>query len=148
LSFKNVLGYIDVRTTVHATEDTEKVLKAVYNTLPTELTQIVVFKRTNLTGYHGNPITVLEARIKDKTALQKTFEKLASGLRPLDKEFLRSKIQQHVERGNMYLRLDKQSAYLNELMLCRTDPIHFRIHFKKHDTQEIVEICRNFGLIP
>jgi hypothetical protein len=143
-----VLGYIDVRTTVHATEDTEKVLKAVFNALPAELAQVVVFKKTSLTGHHGNPITVLEARIKEKTALDRTFEKLASGLRPLDKELLSSQIQQHVEEGNLYLRLDKQSAYLNELMLCRADPIHFRIHFKKHGTQEIVEICRNFGLIP
>ena len=143
-----MLGYIDVRTTVHATEDTEKVLKAVFNTLPAELAQIVVFKKTSVTGHHGNPITVLEARIKEKTALDRTFEKLASGLRPLDKELLSSQIQQHVEEGNLYLRLDKQSAYLNELILCRTDPIHFRIHFKKHGTQEIVEICRNFGLIP
>jgi len=143
-----VLGYIDVRTTVHATEDTEKVLKAVFNTLPAELAQIVVFKKTSVTGHHGNPITVLEAKIKDKTALHRAFEKLASGLRPLDKELLSSQIQQHVEEGNLYLRLDKQSAYLNELMLCRTDPIHFRIHFKKHGTLEIVEICRNFGLIP
>ncbi|MCJ7718697.1 hypothetical protein MUO69_02065 [Candidatus Bathyarchaeota archaeon] len=148
MSSKNVLGYIDVRTTVHATEDTEKVLKAVFNTLPAELAQIVVFKKTSVTGHHGNPITVLEAKIKDKTALHRTFEKLASGLRPLDKELLSSQIQQHVEEGNLYLRLDKQSAYLNELILCRTDPIHFRIHFKKHGTQEIVEICRNFGLIP
>lgn len=145
---KNVFGYIDVRTTAHATEDTEKVLKAVYNTLPTELAETVVFRKTNLTGHHGNPITVLEARIKDKTALQKTFEKLASGLRPLDKELLRSRIHLHVEEGNLYLRLDKQSAYLNELILCHEDPIHFRIHFKKHGTQEIVEICRSFGLIP
>lgn len=143
-----MLGYIDVRTIVHATEDTEKVLKAVFNALPAELAQVLVFKKTSVTGHHGNPITVLEARIKEKTALDRTFEKLASGLRPLDKELLSSQIQQHVEEGNLYLRLDKQSAYLNELMLCRTDPIHFRIHFKKHGTQEIVEICRNFGLIP
>lgn len=145
---KNVLGYIDVRTTAHATEDTERVLKAVYNTLPTELVETVVFKKTNLTGHHGNPITVLEARIKAKIVLQKTLEKLALGLRPLDKELLSSQIQLYVEEGNLYLRLDKQSAYLNELVLCRTDSIHFRIHFKKHDTREIVEICRSFGLIP
>jgi len=148
LSSKNVLGYIDVRTTVHATEDSEKVLKATYNTLPTELEQMVTFKKASLAGHHGNPITALETRIKDKTAVQRTFEKLASDLRPLDKELLRSRIEQHVENGNLYLRLDKQSAYSNKLVLCRTDPIRFRIHFKKHGLQEIVEICRNFGLIP
>ena len=143
-----MLGYIDVRTTVHATEDAEKVLRAVYNTLPAELEQIVTFKKASLAGHHGNPITVLEARIKDKMFVQRAFEKLALGLRPLDKELLSSRIEQHVEDGNLYLRLDKQSAYSNELVLCRTDPIHFRIHFKKHALQEIVEICRNFGLFP
>jgi len=148
LSSKIPIGYIDIRVFAHATEDMDKVLNAAHNIFPLELVDLVVFKKTNLTGHHGNPITLFEARIKDKNAAQTVFEKLSLGLSTLDKEVLSSEIEQHLDRGNLYIRLDKQSAYLNELKLSQADPIHFRIHFKKHTQEEIIEVCRKFGLLP
>ncbi|MGC8896046.1 MAG: RNA-binding domain-containing protein [Candidatus Bathyarchaeia archaeon] len=148
MSSKIPIGYIDIRVFAHATEEVDKILTAVRNTLPAELADTITFKKTNLTGHHGNPITLLEARVKEKNAVQAVFEKLASSLSPLDKELLRNEIRQHLDGGNLYIRLDKQSAYLNEVKLCTTDPIHFRIHFQKHNPEEIVEICRKFGLLP
>jgi RNA binding exosome subunit len=61
---------------------------------------------------------------------------------------LNGEIMQHVERGSLYLRFDKQSAYLGELKFSSTDSIHFRIQFKKHSQDEIVDICRRIGLLP
>jgi len=148
LSSKIPIGYIDIRVFAHATEDMDKVLNAAHNIFPPELIDLVVFKKTSLTGHHGNPITLFEARIKDKNAAQTVFERLSLGLSTLDKEVLSSEIEQHLDRGNLYIRLDKQSAYLNELKLSQADPIHFRIHFKKHTQEEIIEICRKFGLLP
>ena len=66
----------------------------------------------------------------------------------LDKELLANEFSQHLDKGNLYLRLDKQSAYLNEFRLGSTDPIHLRIHFKKSGTQQVVGVCREFGLLP
>jgi hypothetical protein len=148
LSSKIPIGYIDIRVFAHATEEVDKILNAVRNTLPAELADTITFKKTNLTGHHGNPITLLEARVKEKNAVQAVFKKLSSSLSSLDKELLRNEITQHLDGGNLYIRLDKQSAYLNEVKLCTTDPIHFRIHFQKHSPEEIVEICRKFGLLP
>lgn len=148
MSSKVPLAYIDLRVFSHATEDPEKVLSAVRSTIPSELTETVVFKKSSLTGHHGNPITVLETRIKEKEITQSVFEKLSAGLGILDKGVLSNEIDQHLESGNLYLRLDKQSAYLNELKLATTDPIHLRIHFKKHRRDEVLEICRRFGLLP
>lgn len=148
MSSRHPIGYIDIRASAHATEDTDKVLKALCNTLPAELVQTVTFRKTSLAGYHGNPITLLETRIKDRNAAQKTLEKLSSGLGIMDKEVLNSDILQHLEKGNLYLRLDKQAAYLNELRLCQTDPIHLRIHFKRNRPEEVIEICRGLGLLP
>jgi len=148
LSSKIPIGYIDIRVFAHATEDADKVLNVVRNVLPTELMDMVTFKKNNLTGHHGNPIILFEARIKERNAVQAVFEKLSSGLSTLDKELLNSEIKQHLDRGNLYIRLDKQSAYLNEIKLCSTDPIHFRIHFQKHSQEEIIDICRKFGLLP
>jgi RNA binding exosome subunit len=148
LSSKVQVGYIDIRVFAHATEDTEKVVTAVHNTLPRESIDTATFKKANLTGHHGNPIILYEARIKEKKQVQASFEKLCSGLSILDKETLANEVKQHLDKGNLYVRLDKQSAYLNELKLSSTDPIHLRIHFKKHSAEEVVEICRRGGLIP
>ncbi len=148
MSSKVPLAYIDLRVFAHATEDPERVLSAVRSIIPLELTETVVFKKSSLTGHHGNPIMILETRIKEKEITQPVFEKLSAGLGILDKDLLSNEIDQHLESGNLYLRLDKQSAYLNELKLGTTDPIHLRIHFKKHRRDEVLEICRRFGLLP
>jgi hypothetical protein len=148
LASKIPIGYIDIRVFAHATENLDKVLNAVRNVLPSELIDLITFKKSNLTGHHGNPITLFEARIKEKNAAQAVFEKICAGLSILDKELLNSKILQHLDKANLYIRLDKQSAYLNELKLSSADPIHFRIHFKKHSREEILDICRKSGLLP
>jgi hypothetical protein len=148
LSSKVEVGYIDIRVFAHATEDPERVLTATRNALPKESIDAVTFRKSNLTGHHGNPITLYETKIKEKKLVKAAFEKLCSGLSALDKETLRNEVKQHLDKGNLYVRLDKQSAYLNELKLSSTDPIHLRIHFKKHSAEEIVNICRTSGLLP
>ena len=148
LSSKVPIAYIDVRVFVHATEDLDKVVKAVYNILPTELADEIVFEKTNLKGYYGNPIVLLSTRIKKRDAVKAIFGKLASGLSSLEKELLNNEIKQRLNKGNLFIRLDKQSAYLNELKLRSDDPIHFRIHFRKSRLEEIMEICREFGMLP
>jgi len=141
------ISCIEVRAFAHATEDADKVLSAIRNILPTTLIDKVAFKKTNLTGHYRNPIILFETRIKEKDAVKAVFEKLASGLSSLDKELLNNEIKRHLDRGNLYIRLDKQSAHLDELKLCSIDPIHFRIRFKKSNMEEIVNICKKYGMI-
>ena len=148
LSSKVQVAYIDIRVFAHATEDPERVLTATRNALPIESIDTVIFKKSSLTGHHGNPITLYETKIKEKKLVQAVFERLCSGLSVLDKEALSNEIKQHLDKGNLYVRLDKQSAYLNELKLGSTDSIHLRIHFKKHSAEEIMDICRRSGLLP
>jgi RNA binding exosome subunit len=148
LSSRVPIAYIDVRTFAHATEDSDKVQTALLNTLSTEAVDTVVLKKSNLTGHHGNPITLFETRIKEKGVVHEVFKKLSSGLSMMDKELLGDEVERHLEKGNLYLRFDKQGAYLKKLRLCETDPIHFKVHFKKSDTDQVIEICRELGLIP
>jgi RNA binding exosome subunit len=148
LSSKIPIAYIDVRVFAHATEDVDKVLNAVRNVLPAELIDKVVFKKNDLTGHHGNPIILFETRIKEKSASQAVFERLSSSLSILDKEVLQSEFKQHIDKANLYIRLDKQSAFLNQFKLQPTDSIHFRIHFQKSDPEEIVSVCKRFGMLP
>jgi len=142
------IGYIDVRVFAHATEELEKVLTAARKTLPEESVETVTFRETALTGHHGNQITLIETRIKNRKVARAFLEKLASGLNAMDKETLNREIAQHLENGNLYIRLDKQSAYLGELKLSSADPIHLRMHFRKPSTKEVIDVCRKFGLLP
>lgn len=148
MSSKLPVTHIDIRVFAHATEDEEKVLAALRNTLPQQASENIALKRTSLTGHHGNPIILFEAKIKDKNHIRAFFENLAYKLGNLDKEILSSEIEHHIDKGCLYIRLDKQSAYLNEIRLATTDPIHFRIHFKKSKPEDILEVCRSFGIIP
>jgi len=148
LSSKAPVAYIDVRTLAHATEDSDRVQEAVLNTLPQLQAHTIILRKSSLSGHHGNPILLLETRIKDKEAVREALQKLASGLSIMDKELLGSEIEQHLERGNLYIRLDKQSAYTNQIKLGNIDPIHVKVHFKKSNTEQVVRICRESGLIP
>ncbi|MCX8153481.1 MAG: hypothetical protein N3E52_03500 [Candidatus Bathyarchaeota archaeon] len=141
-------GYIIIRAFAHATEDPDKVLTAIRNTLPKELGENAVFQKTSLTGHHKNPIIIFETTIADKQQLPMALQKIAAGLSALDKEKLAEEIQLHVAKQNLYLRFNKQSAYQGELRLSSSDPIHFRIHFKNKTPNEIIEICRSAGVLP
>ncbi len=148
MSSKIPIAYIDVRVFAHATEDLDKVMKSASNILPPEKVDNTVFKKSDLTGHHGNPIVLVEARIKDKHVAQGVLERIASGLSIMDKGRLGNEIDDHLERGNLYLRLDKQAAFRGVFRFSSSDSIHLRIHFKKHSFEEVVEICRKLELLP
>ena len=148
MSSKPPIAYIDIRVFAHATEDHEKVQAAVRNLLPDELAQTLVFEKTSLTGHYGNPITLFTAKLTDKKLLPAALERLGMGLNSLDKEELSRNLKLHLEKGNLYLRFDKQSAYLGNIKFTQNDPVHFKIHFKNKSAAEITDLCKNAGLLP
>jgi len=142
------IAYIDIRLSAHATEDPEKTKKAVYNLLPMDHIEEITFKKAVIKGHYGNPITLFEARIKDKEVIMAIVEKLSTSLSVLDKETMLKEAKLFVEKSNLYLRLDKQAAFENQIKLHKADPIHIRIHFKRKDNRSIIELCRELGLMP
>ncbi len=114
----------------------------------TELAETLIFQTTSLTGHYGNPITLLTAKLTDKKLLPAALEKIGSGLNSLDKEELSRDLKLHIEKGNLYLRFDKQSAYLGNIKFTQNDPVHFKIHFKNKSAAEITDLCKSAGLLP
>ena len=105
-------------------------------------------KKPDCTGHHGNPIILFTAKLTDKKLLPKAMEKFGAELGVLDKEELQQNLKLHLEKGNLYLRFDKQSAFLGALKFSQTDPIHLKIHFKNKTAQEIEEFSKQTGLLP
>ena len=148
MSSKPPIGYIDVRVFAHATEDSDKVIAAIRNLLPSELGESVIFQKTRLTGHHGNPIILFETKLADKQVLPTVLKKIGAGLTSFDKEQLNDNMKLHLEKRNLYLRFDKQFAFQGEVRFSQNDPIHFKIHFKNKSYEDIVDLSRDAGVLP
>ncbi|MBS7643392.1 hypothetical protein KEJ26_02250 [Candidatus Bathyarchaeota archaeon] len=136
-----------IRVFVHATEDVDKVSKAVATILPKEFVDDIIFTRENLRGHHGNPITLLKTEIKKKLIAESFVVNLASKLVLADKMAFQMAMDRHVdESGKLYLRIDKQFAYVGEVHLCHEDPIHIEIKLNTSQ-RSIEEICRELGFL-
>jgi len=142
------ISEVDVSCFAHATEDETKVLHAVRRLLPPMCIESISFMKSKAQGHHGNPIVTFEAKIKEKSIVKAVVETLASNLNPMDKETLMNEVSMHVEKGSFYLRLDKQAAFEGEFRLAQADPIRVRLRFKKNRLEDIVEICREIGMLP
>ena len=145
---KTPIVFIEIRLFAHATEDLSKVAEAVKQIFPVGYSEEVEFRRTNLKGHYGNPITLFEAKIKDGKKARAFVDSLFSRISLTDKEDLLREIGLHVEKGSLYLRLDKQAALRGEVKLCTEDPIRVRIRFRKGEIEEILEVCKESGMLP
>ena len=148
MSSKLPIGYIDIRVFAHATEDQQKVESATKNLFPISLQETLIFQKTTLTGHYSNPILLFTAKLTDRKLLPLALEKLGTSLSAIDKEQLDQDIELHLEKGNLYLRFDKQATFMGSAKLSQNDPIHLKIHFKDKTKQEIIDLAKQTGLLP
>ena len=101
------------RAFCHATEDEAKVVQALkFASGADEVTREVT------EGYHGNPIIILEVFIKEKRRSRDLFSRL--DVEEI-KEIIASLEKRMDEDCNLFLRLDKQEAYLGNLKMTTSD---------------------------
>lgn len=109
------LHYITFRTFVHATEDKEKVAKAM--SFVTGMEEMV---EETATGYHGNSISILYAQLKRKKDIINFFSRMSVE----DLEKLMETLDNRIDDDcNLYMRLSKQAAALGLLKLADDDDI-------------------------
>ena len=148
MSSKPPIAYMDIRVFSHATEDPEKVQAAAKKLFPDELAETILFEKTSLTGHHGNPIILFTSKLEDKKLLPKALGRIGQGLSSLDKEQLCTDLGLHIDKGNLYLRMDKQAAFAGVFRFSQNDPIHLKIHFKNKSHEQITDLCKSSGLLP
>lgn len=101
--------YLAFRAMCNATEDLERVKKAVCKCSGTSEVSVSRSK-----GYHGNPIDILEAKLKG-TGKNLFLEMSSEDLKRLIEE-----AEERLDDEDFFrFRLDKQQAYLGELRLCQ-----------------------------
>lgn len=108
-------GALHARTFCHATEDLGRVRAALENALGKHELRTL---RTE--GHHGNPITILETTVEDTDAIDEFFSRF--GAADLD-ELLSSLGSRIDDDCNLFLRIDKQAAFKEEIRLGRNDDV-------------------------
>ena len=115
----------EVNLLLHATEDGSKVLQSMQDTLSIPLER---FSTTPSEGHYKNKILLLRAMLPSREA-EALALRVMSLLNSSDRERLSSTLPEYSdEKGNLYLRLDKQRICQGKVSLSETDAI--RIRFK------------------
>lgn len=143
------VSLIEIQSIVHATESREKVLKAIKNVLPDQCHGLIKLSEQRLKGHYNNPITLFKFKLDDQRAIKAFIESLAARLDPSDKEYLSENIGRHLsEDGRLYLRLNKQSAFLGQIKLGREDPIRIQMKLdRKLKRCELVNLRQDLNLL-
>ena len=127
MSTERIIRQVEISVFKHATEDRAKVLKAVQNLFPKDA-EFPNYTETNLEGYFGDPIITLHFHVKHKRPATELFDNIIENLSSLDYVSLLEELPQRIdETKNLYLRLDKQKAYLGKIVLERHDPLRVKV---------------------
>ncbi len=115
---------ISYRTFVYGTEDEEKVMTAVSYLFSNSLPEKSINE-----DYFGNKIIVLTDKITKKRTNRDIIAFLNDNLSQEDKDIIKEELTRRMdEKGNLFLRFDKQLAYNQILKLTHSgDAIHLRI---------------------
>jgi hypothetical protein len=130
---KRDVSYAEISAFIHVTEDSSKVRSAILKILPEQLTYKVEFTQISMRGHHGNPIVELKIKITNRRDAYEALQGILSRLSPLDETLLDEELAKHLDaRHHLYLRLDKQRAFLGETALASSDAISLMFHLRSH----------------
>ncbi len=125
--------HVRLTTFIQATEDEDKVLDAIATFIPEEIDEDdVIFDIDETKGFFGNPIKVVNVEIKRSKAVRQFLDYFKEILSEEDREYLLENIDEKVdEEGTLYVRFNKQKAYLGDVEIDEgADVIQVRIKVK------------------
>jgi len=112
-----------IQVLCHATEDQDKVLRAVRNVLGNAADKVSISSET-LKGHYGDPVTIMRMYLLDESACEEVFLRILSSLSRFEQEEIWSeRVKRGKHGGKLYIRLDKQEAFLGRIRQSDKDPI-------------------------
>ena len=139
----NLVREVKVSAFSHATEDEDKVEKAMRNLLPEEARDLWLTRRT-LKGHHGDPITIVTGKIRTKKGATGVLRKVVQELSSLDQQRLLDELEERLDDGgNFHIRLDKQNAYLGKVRILETDPVKMKFRLRLPHGKDRIEYVRD-----
>jgi RNA binding exosome subunit len=142
---------LTVQASVQATEDADKVRKAMENLFPQDIRSKLIFKTTKLRGHYHNPILRLETHLTQRALIEQTLTSIGQLLPSNDRDQIARTFASRVDqKGRLFLRFDKQEAYQGRIRIVhRGDSLRLIIRFsgRKPSTDELEQQSRQFKLI-
>lgn len=139
----NLVREVEVSVFSHATEDEDKVEKAMRNLLPEENRDLWLTRKT-LKGYHGDPITIVTGKIRTKKGATGVLRRVVQEISSLDQQRLLDELEERLdEGGNLHIRLDKQNACLGKVRLLETDPVKMKFRLRLPHGKDRAEYVRD-----
>lgn len=113
----------EVNLVLHATEDEGKVLESLERALAIPRGS---FSSSPSDGHFGNKITMLKATLPSRQAGELAL-RIMSMLNSADRDSLARSLHEYSdEKGNLYLRLDKQLMCKGKVSLAESDAVRIR----------------------
>lgn len=132
---------ISYRTFVYGTENEEKVKKSLKTLFPNSLPECEITE-----GYYKNPVLILHDKIVKKKDI-KDFIQILDKIGSFDKKRILTELENKMDdTGNLFLRFDKQQAYLGELKIVEHgDSIHVKIKMAAYPAKKEIamKLARN-----
>ena len=131
---------ISYRAFVYGTENKEKVLESIKTLFPNSSPQCEATE-----GYYKNPVLILSNKIDKKKEIKDFVKKLSTMNDPARKRVLNRLEDKMDDNGNLFLRFDKQRAYMGDLKVVEHgDSIHLKIKIAAYPAKKKValEIAR------
>ncbi|GAB4316968.1 MAG: RNA-binding protein [Methanobacteriaceae archaeon] len=114
---------ISYRVFVYGTENEEKVREAIKTLFSNSLPN----KDTNQ-GYYGNDVLILHEKIDKKKNIKDFIKKFQTLDFDVKNQIIKELNKKIDKKGNLFLRFDKQEAYLGNLVVVEHgDSIHLKI---------------------
>ena len=125
---------IEARAYCRATEVLDKVALAIKNLYPKAFRELVEFESTKVEGHSGDKIQVLRSELKDKVHCEVTLDYIFGKLKEMDRRYLCESLFQRLDENCVFfVRIDKQAAFLNEVVLARgPDVISVQMHIRQY----------------
>ena len=137
-----IVAKVESRAYSRVTEVIERVRAAVLNIFPENVRDAVKLKTKQTESHHKQPIIVISSTLSHKQSCEATLDYILARLTKPEKKQIAGSLDLRVdEQGTLYLRFDKQYAFLEKISLYDgPDPISMNIHFREYPRCEQEEV--------
>jgi RNA binding exosome subunit len=135
---------IEARAYSRATEVSSRVKEALIRVFPEEVHPELAITVTKTEGHNQNPIDVLVAVLKGRKDCARAFAFLLGQLSSDDVDHLTDSLEQRLDDScRLFLRIDKQEAYLGRLRLAQgPDVVSVQVHMRNYPRCSAVDVNR------
>ena len=139
------LNSIELTTHAHATEDLEKVKRALLYLLPEHLRSKQKLKVNKVKGHWNNPIFLIRAKCSKADDAMQIIKYVTNSLNDEDKYVIREGLDKRIDKSHLYLRFDKQAAFNDRFKIKdEDDVIRLKVTFEMYPSstrEKVKSIC-------